>query len=227
MSTNHDTSHEPGYSDLSNVMAAHPEIAIFRTFSTLNTQSLLYLQAELMHLEKELEDIREDDNSDRRSTDKNWLSLQRSLEEGRDPFQWAKFLDIRTKLAEYSKSTVFRVPTSSSTVRLKPTRTRYRSPPTIPNLSLTPTNPAQPLPSPLMARKTQIRRRLSKGYRIQDMGPRESSHPVHNTLTTARRTRCPLLSSQKIRPRLLPPPHRPSMEEAYSRRHLRVQGLAP
>ena len=111
MSTNHDTSREPGYSDLSNVMAAHPEIAIFRTFSTLNTQNLLYLRAELMHLEKELGDIREDDNSsrdpDRLFTDKNWLSLQRSLEEGRDPFQWAKFLDIRTKLAEYSKSTVF------------------------------------------------------------------------------------------------------------------------
>lgn len=96
-----------GYSQLSGVMAAHPEIAVFRTFAILNTQNLLYHQAELVHLEEELRDIAEEDRTSddpsRKVCDTSWLSLSKSVEAGGDPFQWQKILEIRSKLAEYSK----------------------------------------------------------------------------------------------------------------------------
>jgi hypothetical protein len=41
-----------GYPKLARHMGASPEIAIFRRFGALNAQNLLYLQAELVHLEK-------------------------------------------------------------------------------------------------------------------------------------------------------------------------------
>jgi hypothetical protein len=43
-----------GYAQLASLMGAHPEVAVFRRFGALNAQNLLYLQAELTHLELEL-----------------------------------------------------------------------------------------------------------------------------------------------------------------------------
>src|SRR5205809_922966 len=96
-----------GYTKLSDLMGAHPNVAIFRTFATLNTQNLLYLQAELMHLEKGLRktaiEDRESGDPQRMLYEKYWLKLKESAENGGDPLQWNKFLEIRGKLKEYSE----------------------------------------------------------------------------------------------------------------------------
>lgn len=95
-----------GYPQLSAVMAAHSDVAIFRTFGVLNAQNLLHLQAELVHLEKELQDIIKEDSQcqdpSRQQLHHSWHKLNQSLEPGKDPIQWMKCLEIREKLREYS-----------------------------------------------------------------------------------------------------------------------------
>jgi len=96
-----------GYPELSALMGSHPEIAIFRRFATLGSQNLLYLQAELVHLEQELQDIvKEDDESAdpvRQSYKDSWSTLEGSLRLGGDSLQWAKWLEVREKLDKYGR----------------------------------------------------------------------------------------------------------------------------
>jgi len=50
-----------GYEKLAGLMIEHVEVATFQRFEFLNTLNILYLQAELVHLEEELRDsMRED-----------------------------------------------------------------------------------------------------------------------------------------------------------------------
>jgi len=50
-----------GYEKLAGLMTKHSEVATFQRFDFLNTLNILYLQAELIHLEQELRDsMRED-----------------------------------------------------------------------------------------------------------------------------------------------------------------------
>jgi hypothetical protein len=49
------------YLDLSKLMSKHPDVFILRKFSGLNVKNLLYYQAELAHLEQELEEIEDED----------------------------------------------------------------------------------------------------------------------------------------------------------------------
>jgi hypothetical protein len=50
-----------GYEKLAGLMTKHSEVATFQRFDFLNTLNILYLQAELVHLEKDLKDsMRED-----------------------------------------------------------------------------------------------------------------------------------------------------------------------
>ncbi|MCJ1452195.1 hypothetical protein MMC28_002537 [Mycoblastus sanguinarius] len=112
-----------GYPQLSSVMATHPEIAIFRTFGSLNTRNLLYLQAELVHLEKELSDIEREDSfsndASRQSFQYDWFCLQKSFEDGGDPFQWEKVLEIRKKLSEYIQVAAISSPTPHNVTLLR------------------------------------------------------------------------------------------------------------
>jgi len=66
-------------------------------------QNLLYLQAELVHLEAEHQRLAEADQThpDRLNHSKDWFSLSQSGED-RDLEQWGKMLKIREKLKEYS-----------------------------------------------------------------------------------------------------------------------------
>lgn len=60
----------PGYPLLANEMGNTPELATFRRFSTLNCQSLLYYQAELVMLERQLRNMeRESSNPGEPRTD--------------------------------------------------------------------------------------------------------------------------------------------------------------
>lgn len=97
-----------GYTKLASLMGAHPEVAIFRRFSSLNTQNLLYLQAELVSLELKLRRCAQDDatsgHQDRSIYDRDWQSLVSSLHTSDGcPEQWNTILSIRRVLKEYSK----------------------------------------------------------------------------------------------------------------------------
>jgi len=92
-----------GHAKVAQLMSQHPELAIARRFGHLNMQNLLYLQAELVHLEAEYKKIAEDDhrNPGRLDFAKDWLSLSQSDDEA-DLEQWEKLLEIRPKLKEYN-----------------------------------------------------------------------------------------------------------------------------
>jgi hypothetical protein len=96
------------YPKLSTFMASWPDVAIFRRFGALNAQNLLFLQAEITHLERELQIIREKNelNNDEKGLhgDRNWFELSQESEDGERHPQWVVIQDIREKLREYSKS---------------------------------------------------------------------------------------------------------------------------
>lgn len=96
-----------GYPKLSKNMELQPEMAIFRRFGALGAQNLLYLQAELVWLEKRLQRRQiADSESGKGRTDKyalNWYRLAQSGE-GDDNEQLKLVMKIRETLKEYSKS---------------------------------------------------------------------------------------------------------------------------
>jgi hypothetical protein len=94
-----------GHAKVARLMSQHHELAIVRRFGALNMQNLLYLQAELVHLEAEYKQLAEVNRThpDRVDYAKDWFSLSQSDEEG-DSEQWEKLLEIREKLREYSKA---------------------------------------------------------------------------------------------------------------------------
>lgn len=74
-----------GYTKIATLMGAYPEVAIFRRFAALNTQNLLYLQAELIHLESRLRRL---ENADQQSGDRqrqllsfDWYKLSTFVDE--------------------------------------------------------------------------------------------------------------------------------------------------
>lgn len=93
------------YNKLADLVSAHEELAIFRRFGRLNAKNLLYLQADLAHLESELENI---ELEDKHSEDSEKSAYGNSLFDLRDSegtckdLQWRKVLEIRKKLRAYS-----------------------------------------------------------------------------------------------------------------------------
>ena len=106
MATNRSPQHVNGYPKLARHMEISPEAAIFRRFGALNARNLLYLQAELVHLEKKLCELERRDNQSSEGKKsqyaRDWFWLSRSENDGNNE-QWQTVLDIREKLAEYSK----------------------------------------------------------------------------------------------------------------------------
>ena len=94
------------YSKLAALIGTHHDLALFRGFATLNVQNILYLQAELAHLEGELANIVLDNRSfptqETASFQVSLFDLKASSGVG-DDTQWQKVLEIRAKLKEYSK----------------------------------------------------------------------------------------------------------------------------
>ena len=75
---------------------------MFKQFAELNARSLLYMQAELLCLEQELDVIT---YVDEHGTDPSTKNFARSVWEMRKPpnqNQWEKVLEIRGKLRDYS-----------------------------------------------------------------------------------------------------------------------------
>jgi len=96
-----------GYTRVAALMAKHPEFAILRGFKTLNYQNLLYLQAEITHLEAELQAQAEIDarHPERRLYKHDWWQLANNDDDDDDGRkQWLIAAKIREKLREYSKN---------------------------------------------------------------------------------------------------------------------------
>ena len=95
-----------GYPRLGRLMGESPPLAIFRRYGTLNAQNILYMQAEINELEKELQDIssedRYSDSIEKQRYSREWWRLARA--QGGDSLQWKKCLELREKLNEYSTS---------------------------------------------------------------------------------------------------------------------------
>ncbi|KAF2441486.1 hypothetical protein P171DRAFT_497717 [Karstenula rhodostoma CBS 690.94] len=100
-----------GYPKLAGQIGLRPELAIFRRFGALSSENLLYLQAELVLLERKLEEQQKVDNeSDHERKTKyalNWYQLKHSAEHG-DTVQLDLVLRIRKVLKQYSMRTHIR-----------------------------------------------------------------------------------------------------------------------
>lgn len=93
-----------GYVKVAQLMASQDEFAIFRRFKVPNLQKLLYMQAEITHLELELTDLanRDAQHPDREYYTRDWWSLSQGDEN--DTAQWKKFQELTSKLDAYSES---------------------------------------------------------------------------------------------------------------------------
>lgn len=94
-----------GYPQLAVFQGKHPELRIYRRFSTLNARNLLYLQAELVDLEQKLDRYTTEDlscdNPQRKKLSRNWYALSKR-NNGLYSDQWRTMLCLREKLKEYS-----------------------------------------------------------------------------------------------------------------------------
>ena len=95
-----------GYPKLAGHMGKYPESAIYRRFGSLNSQNLLYFQAELTHLEQKLRRLEAADlastEEHRSDYSKDWYWLNNSVFETNSE-QLETFQAIRSKLKEYSQ----------------------------------------------------------------------------------------------------------------------------
>jgi hypothetical protein len=96
----------PGYPKLAGKMGLCPEKAMFRRFGALNAQMLLYMQAELGYLEKELRKIEMEDNKsdDPQRVEYNKDCLFLIYAEAGNDKQRELVMEIMAKLKAYSKS---------------------------------------------------------------------------------------------------------------------------
>lgn len=95
-----------GYPKIASLMGSHPEMLMVRLFRALNARNLLYLQAELHHIEDQLlkcEQVdTESDDPEVRFYSQDWWSLNNS--KGNEHHeQWLLVQKMKEKLREYGK----------------------------------------------------------------------------------------------------------------------------
>lgn len=93
-----------GYTELASFMSN--DHAVFKGFRTLAIRDLLYLQAELVHLEHKYNEIAKSDerqHDERRNYGGQWYLLNSSKSRGFGGQQWELALTIRDRLREYCK----------------------------------------------------------------------------------------------------------------------------
>ena len=98
--------HTDGYHRLAHVLDQPPNVPALRRFGSLNLLNLLYLQAELVELEADLQNIAREDADSGDATRQKFAHSAQLLQEsakGIEDFQWVKMLEIREKLKNYSK----------------------------------------------------------------------------------------------------------------------------
>src|SRR5258707_15862074 len=97
-----------GYPQIVRLMGQHEELAILRKFNNMSLQNLLYMQAELMHLEGKYEIIsaKYAECLSRPFKSRDWWSLTQQDHEGKTE-QWDTVLEIRAALEKYRKYLFF------------------------------------------------------------------------------------------------------------------------
>jgi hypothetical protein len=94
-----------GYDKLAAFIGDSPEMSIYRRFSRLGAKNILYLQAELVNLEAELEEIIRDDkdsgDEEKEPFPYSVWHLKHSFQDQNRNAQWLKVLEIRQTLKEY------------------------------------------------------------------------------------------------------------------------------
>src|SRR5947209_2743199 len=92
-----------GYDKLSAFLGKQPSLAMVRKFSNLGIKNLLYMQAELAHLESDLKSMAiedsESEDPERMLFQNCWWDLHRAR--SGDDHQWQTVREIREKLREY------------------------------------------------------------------------------------------------------------------------------
>ena len=92
-----------GYDKLALFLGGHPRMMMFRAFSNLGAKYSLYLQAQLSHLEKDLEDAsridRESEDPEKRNFQFSWWDLHRARKD--EDFQIQKFDEVGKALEKY------------------------------------------------------------------------------------------------------------------------------
>lgn len=96
----------PGYPRLGSRMGLVPEMAIFRRFGALNAQMLLYMQADIIHIEEQLRKIEIQDSKSKEDYKYKyardcWFLFNPETNNDR---QLQLVTDLKAKLKEYSKS---------------------------------------------------------------------------------------------------------------------------
>ncbi|KAK7984896.1 hypothetical protein PG996_005869 [Apiospora saccharicola] len=98
-----------GYTRLATFMGEHPEVAVFKRFSYLNTLALLHMQAELSVLEKELQDQVKKDLSDpdKAVYDRDWRDLRSSAscDDNEGSQQWELSQKVTKLVRDYGSPT--------------------------------------------------------------------------------------------------------------------------
>ena len=97
------------YARFGKFLGGWPDMNIFRRFGSLQAQNMLFLQAELAHLEDQLNEIREEQRSnvsddpekeqEKLDRTQSWRALQ---DAGEDSDEYLQLMKIREKLNEYS-----------------------------------------------------------------------------------------------------------------------------
>lgn len=117
-----------GYAKVAALMARYDELAILRGFKALNIQNLLYLQAEIIHLEDKLKELVKTDagHPDREYHSKDWWALAHGEGKG-GKAQWKQARKIRKKLAKYSETAFDSCLSRPGSVSNTPKMTLYSS----------------------------------------------------------------------------------------------------
>lgn len=89
-------------------MSDYPEMAMYRRFRGLNSRNLLYLQAELVMIEKKLLALERSDaassDEDRKQYSRDYAYLLMLAEDDSMNEQYKLIIEMRDKLKEYSTS---------------------------------------------------------------------------------------------------------------------------
>ena len=94
-----------GYPQLAQFLHLDPSFWIFRRFAALNAKNLLYMQAELVNLERELADLEEESCKSGIGAAAQYrvFELKNEMADANVRKQWEKVMEVRGVLREYSR----------------------------------------------------------------------------------------------------------------------------
>jgi hypothetical protein len=98
----------PGYEKITSLLGNDEDLAMYRRFRSLGTKTLLYMQAELLHLEEKLKNqVKRDlesSESKERDFDVYWKTLDEAPDNGLSLWQKETVQAIKLKLTEYCET---------------------------------------------------------------------------------------------------------------------------